>query len=1384
MSIDNKNIATGINNAICEAVTTIAERAIDKAGYDKTIQATIVECTDATIGKYKVRYQDTLFYAYATSVDVTYSNKASVYVLVPNNDFRQEKTIVGTVQKLGINYIQPVMEKDSYDINGANCIGNSNKIFKLTSYENECRLTVYKKDELDELNIDQDALKIYLYDSDAMVCNIRVENHLPAQQRYQGNYGVIFKLRFTDNTGNSVIRPYTFDISQMTGNPYKFVTPSEQTKAFRIDGINFDCIEEIEIFAKDFPAADAPNAEESPEKYWNIIFSEMAITGGIKLSEQDLNGYKLTFLTTKGTYFTAEDADNKELPIQAQVRIKGKVAATDSSNIKYYWFRENARIGASSRYYSTIGGQGWECLNKYNVIDDNTVEFIPSTFEYKAVKERFTAKETTLKCCAMYNDETIIENTVIIKNIGSNYDITISSSNGTQFYYDSGDTKLECKVSIEGDYNYYWSMTDNNNHYKSLEEESNILEVKASDITDFSTYTCTVYKQEEENELFSGSAQIRITNSLEAPARTMVVINNGTKVFKYSESGVSPTAKSQPNPEILHPLTFTVYDDTRKEITADFKTVTWKVPKQDTMISIVGGVEPIQETEDYYIYDTRELIYEIDERFNADKNNNDIILAVECRDLRLVSQTHFTFTKEGDIGTNGTDFYCKIDYNIPQDAIRPAYPMVWIDAAGEVHKNFGDYGDTWFKVRLWEGNAEITEELEQEWKILANKYGPNNSDVSHFTVAKNDNSGEWEFGVTGLNAEETAADIIQVKVTYDKKTYYATLPIVYAELSDSSIEWIPRTGFNSVAYHTDGTHPAYNNNYPFEVTLIENAQYEWTSKGQTIKDETDLLKISNIDNNKATVRPTSLYDGYCVNTAIGCRITKDGQQLGYINIPIHMYHNRFGQEALNGWDGNSIQLDEEGGHIYSPQVGAGIKDSNNKFTGVLMGKVQEHSNSTELVGLLGYSEGVRSIFLDSKTGRAEFGVAGGGQIILDPRDKTAKIYSSDYSTIDKKGMLIDFTTPEIKFGSGYFNVDKDGWLTAQRGTIAGWEIGDTSLGKGYVGISSDNSNNDNMAFWAGVAKQFNVTYNGKLTAKEADIQGNIDATSGTIGGWYISGKNIQNAKENPSVILNPSKFTLGDFTVTSKGEMYANGAKLDNVQANKGTLTSVNATGGTFTDITAVNITATSGKFTGDITANTITANKGTIAGWDIGTNMISKGSTQLSAASSDGKITTKNIEILDGKIKIANSTSGGWMALGFGTEHLSVSGLNVSTSEGISFRQNLTVENSKGTAIGSMGMIGSTLLIKPANGYNVIIGQETSDAARIEYNPGGSITLRSAGNLNFHPGGQNRLRVYGSYNSNMGWHNATSGMFQYDPGFGTGTKNLCFVEGIFVGTV
>ena len=64
----------------------------------------------------------------------------------------------------------------------------------------------------------------------------------------------------------------------------------------------------------------------------------------------------------------------------------------------------------------------------------------------------------------------------------------------------------------------------------------------------------------------------------------------------------------------------------------------------------------------------------------------------------------------------------------------------------------------------------------------------------------------------------------------------------------------------------------------------------------------------------------------------------------------------------------------------APQVGAGEKDSNNRFTGVLMGKTETYTGGAENekeVGLFGYAHGLQSIFLDSETGNATFGLPDG-----------------------------------------------------------------------------------------------------------------------------------------------------------------------------------------------------------------------------------------------------------------------------------------------------------------------------------------------------------------------------------------------------------------------
>ena len=150
-------------------------------------------------------------------------------------------------------------------------------------------------------------------------------------------------------------------------------------------------------------------------------------------------------------------------------------------------------------------------------------------------------------------------------------------------------------------------------------------------------------------------------------------------------------------------------------------------------------------------------------------------------------------------------------------------------------------------------------------------------------------------------------------------------------------------------------------------------------------------------------------------------------------------------------------------------MGAGTKDNNNNFTGVLMGQVKVAGKEKPDNGLLGYAEGERTFFLNSANGSGIFGKSGNGQIIIDPQNEKALLYSSTYwkeydeltglpknynnsnvndvpSESKPNGMLIDLTTPQIKFGNGNFSVTKDGYLTAKGGgSIAGRKIADYTL---------------------------------------------------------------------------------------------------------------------------------------------------------------------------------------------------------------------------------------------------------------------------------------------------------------------------------------------------
>lgn len=1186
---------SAIESKICDAIELLVNRAVEQANYDKTIQATVVEAVDETIGKYLVKYQDSTFYAYAGNSDVTYPQGSNVYILIPGNDTSADKTILGTTKKLGINYVATIDDDEAYQLIGNNCI-LSHQPFALQSYQKNKQVKVlYSKNNTYQnlIRLNSTAINEYIKGQSTIILGAIVKTSLPAEQQFRGNYGIMLAMNFKDNTNNSIVtRYYTVDVDKMRGNPYKILYDTRQYGIFDIDGENFIEIDSISIFCYDFP-----NSKPSNECIDDIFIKNIELYGAERLSDDDINNYSITFHTPQGIYFDSSSLMTDTRSIEAQVRVKGKVIDNNSQKLPFYWFMEHAGISSQSTYYNKYGGQGWKCLNDYNIIkkatesDSEVVEWIPASYRWTVSKKDIVAKEVKFKCVVVY-EGTVISKTIVIKNLSSGYDITITSSEGTKFYFDIGNPTLKCLINDKEDLNltYSWAVTNNvgnfetiaatpdvnkayltayNNYYnllndiqkevvlyepnkarleqyaQELKKYNNVTRVDGnkifnldiSSITDFSTYQCSVHQ----GNLYLGTASITLINSLTAEGSYNVIINNGSCVYKYNENGISPASQAVDFPIEINALTFSVYDNLGNLIDDDVVRhcdIQWLVPIEHSMIEIPSSYPyTIDSTRGVKIYkNIMSLSYNIATRYDINKVNNDIQLIVDYKGMSLSAKTDLVFTKEGDAGTNGTEFFCRIVPNVVSGTNSPLYPILTELSNGSWSLNYQmQQANKFFKVQFWHndtkifdnvisGNSTEGKQVVVKWSILRNKYSAGISDSSALAV----NQSTGVFTYSGYRSDHPA-HIVKAEITYDKVVYYATMPLITVKIKNNAYRAVLKksTGFLTAVYSSDGRQPRYNNTYPFEITVTQTINgynedvslktssayavtYTWSYLGRIYEkswiNDIHLIdrKVDNLTKNQKASKPTDSYDGQCVTNALECVIKKGSTEIIRVHIPVHLMLNRYGNAAINGWDGNSVNIDPNGGFILAPQVGAGIKETDNSFTGVVIGKVKETNQTGEDVGLIGYAKGVRSIFLDAKTGKAVFGSLGKGQITIDPTSNKAQIYSGNYSTANKTGMMIDLTTPEIRYGSGNFVVNNQGHLTAKGGgTIAGWNISDTGL---WVGKRSATDNTNTGAF-LGSDGSINIGSSGKyfrFRNGTLEIKGTLKADEGYIGNWTIS----------------------------------------------------------------------------------------------------------------------------------------------------------------------------------------------------------------------------------------------------------------------------------------
>lgn len=245
-----------------------------------------------------------------------------------------------------------------------------------------------------------------------------------------------------------------------------------------------------------------------------------------------------------------------------------------------------------------------------------------------------------------------------------------------------------------------------------------------------------------------------------------------------------------------------------------------------------------------------------------------------------------------------------------------------------------------------------------------------------------------------------------------KKILNAYYPIPWSSNENYSFN-----GPTKIVYNSQGVNPRYyTGEFSFSEEKVEySIQYLDTSLNEKFFEQIPpnsigLPKLSE-DNN--TILPSNLYvndsDYY---TSIVCK-DESGVALWY--QPILIIQNRYESNYLNSWSGEEIRIDNKNNAILSTILGAGKKDNNNTFSGVLMGSVGK-IGTPGVAGLYGIHQGVQS-FGFAIDGTAFIGKPSEGQIIFNGNKGIIKSYNFDN---DKKtGTQIDLQTGEIfLYGKG------------------------------------------------------------------------------------------------------------------------------------------------------------------------------------------------------------------------------------------------------------------------------------------------------------------------------------------------------------------------------
>ena len=994
-------MANNISENLFQAVDVILSSRLSELEYDKTLVCTIESADNAKKGEYRVTDGSSHFLAYSENTE--YAVGAKVYVTVPNGDMGNQKIITGkyvaTDEAEYFDYVSPL--NNFIDITG-NLIDVDISYSLLANDPDRKEIKLWERKGI--------SLKQY----ERLGISAEFQTWLASLNAVSGSYGLKLNIVAKNEEGHDVYTTLKLDADDMYGNPYNFSNYFKQEKLFDISHL-FEITQislilyQNENFINELGEMVPYYEEQNNSKVKfsdNIFMRNPYISVGYSL---DNFTEDIVILGTQGSLSYQEGA----LPQARSIYMRW----IHQNNEKFYSIDESTEIPENAvihwyRYKiepnrkDELAGNFWQEITPSIDLFNHT--FIPdytsSTDMFKVIIE-YPNRQSVIDTLESTNSDLVVPLQEIDEYYPDDYNAirqkifemcesdNIETINKiyaelVEKYVDAAtalDSALNIILEAKGSINYYTS--DNLIFTNEIPQD-----LVAIDLIQGLSLTCDENGYQGVYRIYDETNSI--VNNIEATKLRNITAHYSSVIT--NEEGLNMAEE-----------------------------ITWYIPVENTMIEApIAGKEfdiangdiylPLEESgmegyvaikrqgteiagevdEDLQLIETVQT-FRIKNYYTQTATNNTVYCAVRKNNRDYKASITLSFGTTGSNGTEATfllQMYEDDKYSVSATAL-----------------NLGGSKKLYIKPFLYDYNNKLVDikanEIKYSWytpEVKNQRISISTSGINAIlttTLAANDIF-ESQFHIlkatlpwTVRNAENQGESGEEGRVV----NLEAFLPIpVKINNEYGQIE-----GPTKVIYDVSGTNPRYYKE-PFKLyppnSLTPIKDIEWIGYSSDFEEDSSKKYYPRVSLQGEFVPVNMYFTGlqpFCVNAFKGSDMVW--------TQPILIIQNRYASAMLNGWSGD-LTIDENNGIILSSMIGAGIKNADNSFSGVLMGDIDQADVGRKTgLGIYGFHEGEQSFGFNSD-GTAFIGKSGRGRINFEGNNGT--ISSGNYKK-DESGMLID-----------------------------------------------------------------------------------------------------------------------------------------------------------------------------------------------------------------------------------------------------------------------------------------------------------------------------------------------------------------------------------------